>query len=174
MGIVELGALGEFVGSIAVLATLIYLSFQVREGRAESRASLLRARNDAARSLWLSEAANPELVAALVKGDRALGTVRPMDAALVEHAGLTGEEARMVVNNFMANLFHRQTLYLSRLTDAERRTLDVQLRLIFSGGLNRLWFDNIGHPTGFDSGFVAHVERLLSTDQSAVERKDPL
>ena len=31
MGIVELGALGEFVGSIAVLATLIYLSFQVRE-----------------------------------------------------------------------------------------------------------------------------------------------
>ena len=27
MGIVELGALGEFVGSIAVLATLIYLTF---------------------------------------------------------------------------------------------------------------------------------------------------
>ena len=30
MGIAELGALGEFVGSIAVLATLIYLSVQVR------------------------------------------------------------------------------------------------------------------------------------------------
>ena len=174
MGIVELGALGEFIGSIAVLATLIYLTFQVREARAESRSNLLQHRNDSARNLWLGENSNPELVAALVKGNEALGSDRTMDIALVEHAGLTKEEARMVVNNFMANLFHRQTLYLSRLTDAERRTLDVQLRLIFSGGLNRLWFDNIGHPTGFDSGFVAHVERLLSTDQSLVERKDPL
>lgn len=31
MSIVELGALGEFVGSIAVLATLIYLSVQLRQ-----------------------------------------------------------------------------------------------------------------------------------------------
>ncbi len=82
MGIVELGALGEFVGSIAVLATLIYLTFQVREARAESRASLLQHRSDAARNLWISEASNPQLVAALVKGDRALGAEPPMGAAL--------------------------------------------------------------------------------------------
>jgi hypothetical protein len=166
MGIVELGALGEFVGSIAVLATLIYLSFQVREARAESRSSLLQHRNDAARSLWMSEASNPELVAALVKGDRALGSERTVDTALVEHAGLTREEARMVVNSFLASFFHRQTLYLSRLTDAERRTLDRQLALIFSRGLPRLWFENIPRET-FDPAFVAHVEGILSSSESA-------
>ena len=31
MSIIELGALGEFVGSVAVLATLIYLAFQTRQ-----------------------------------------------------------------------------------------------------------------------------------------------
>jgi hypothetical protein len=165
MGIVELGALGEFVGSIAVLATLIYLSFQVREARAESRASLLRARNDAARSLFLSEASNHELVTALVKGERALGTERAMDAALVKHAGLTREEAKMVSSSFMANFFHRQTAYLSRLTDAERQTLDSQIETVLSGGLARLWFENMPRET-FDASFVAHVVEILSNSKS--------
>ncbi len=165
MGIVELGALGEFVGSIAVLATLIYLSFQVREARAESRASLLHHRSDAARGLWLSEASNPQLVAALVKGDQALGAEPPIGASLVEHAGLTREEARMVVNSFMANFFHRQTLYLSRLTDAERHTLDKQIPLLFSRGLARLWFENMNFES-FDPLFVAHVVEILAKSKS--------
>ncbi len=169
MGIMELGALGEFVGSIAVLATLIYLSFQVREARAESHSSLLQFRNDAARNLWLSEASNPELVAALVKGDRALGAEPPVGASLVEHAGLTREEARMVFNTFMANFFHRQTLYLSRLTDTERRTLDKQIPLIFSRGLAGLWYENMNLET-FDPSYVAHVEKILSQSRSAAGR----
>ena len=171
MGIVELGALGEFVGSIAVLATLIYLSFQVREARAESRSNLLHHRNDAARSLWLSEVSNPALVAALVKGEQALGGKRAAETALVEHAGLTTEEAKMVSNSFMANFFHRQTLYLSRLTETERRTLDRQIALIFSGGLPRLWFENIpSMKKSFDPTFVAHVEEILSNSESVDER----
>ena len=31
MTIIELGALGEFLGSIAVLATLVYLAMQIRQ-----------------------------------------------------------------------------------------------------------------------------------------------
>ena len=164
MGIVELGALGEFVGSIAVLATLIYLTFQVREARAESRSSLLQFRNDAARTLWLNEASNPELVAALVKGNRALGWEPPREKAMVEQAGLTREEARMVTLNIAANFFHRQTLYQSRLTDRERDTLDRQIASVFSRGLSRLWFDNSGHEA-FDPAFVAHVEDIVSNSE---------
>ncbi len=165
MGIVELGALGEFVGSIAVLATLIYLTFQVREARAESRASLLQHRSDAARNLWMSEASNPQLVAALVKGDRALGAEPALGAAMVEHAGLSREEARMVFNTFMANFFHRQTLYLSRLTDAERNTLDRQIPIIFSRGLARIWFENMNFMA-FDPSFVAHVKEVMAKSRS--------
>ena len=39
MSIVELGALGEFVGSIAVVATLIYLAMQLRQNNAGMRAN---------------------------------------------------------------------------------------------------------------------------------------
>ena len=33
MSILELGALGEFVGALAVVATLIYLTIQVRQSK---------------------------------------------------------------------------------------------------------------------------------------------
>ena len=36
MSIMELGALGEFLGVFALVATLIYLSIQVRQARNES------------------------------------------------------------------------------------------------------------------------------------------
>jgi hypothetical protein len=42
MTITELGALGEFVGSIAVLATLLILVFQVRGARAEFSSQIIR------------------------------------------------------------------------------------------------------------------------------------
>ena len=37
MDIMELGAIGELVGGVAVLATLVYLAVQVREGRRDLR-----------------------------------------------------------------------------------------------------------------------------------------
>ncbi len=52
MSIVELGALGEFVGALAVVATLIYLALQIRQNSAMleqnhefSRASILQESN---------------------------------------------------------------------------------------------------------------------------------
>jgi hypothetical protein len=42
MNIMELGALGEFVGSVAVLATLLILVFQVRGARAEISSQIIR------------------------------------------------------------------------------------------------------------------------------------
>ncbi len=49
MSLIELGALGEFMGSIAVLATLVYLVFQIRQNtlsiRSQSRFHVLEALN---------------------------------------------------------------------------------------------------------------------------------
>ncbi len=39
MTIMELGALGEFLGSVAVLATLVYLSVQIRHANTQSQAA---------------------------------------------------------------------------------------------------------------------------------------
>ena len=37
MTVMELGALGEFVGSIAVIATLIYLALQIRQNTSQQK-----------------------------------------------------------------------------------------------------------------------------------------
>ncbi|MEE8301394.1 MAG: hypothetical protein V3S24_03055 [Candidatus Tectomicrobia bacterium] len=37
MTVMELGAIGEFVGSIAVIGTLIYLALQIRQNTSQQR-----------------------------------------------------------------------------------------------------------------------------------------
>ena len=43
MSIMELGALGEFVGSIGVIVTLVYLAMQIRQSNAATRAQSVQA-----------------------------------------------------------------------------------------------------------------------------------
>ncbi len=44
MSVMELGALGEFLGVFALVATLIYLAIQVRQSRMQMKASTTQAR----------------------------------------------------------------------------------------------------------------------------------
>ena len=46
MNIMELGVLGEFLGSIGVVATLIYLAVQIRHNAAMTKASIRQLRAD--------------------------------------------------------------------------------------------------------------------------------
>ncbi len=67
MSIMELGALGEFVGSILVLGTLVYLSIQVRQGNAHARFTTSHAIVGAAHTAWLAVAHSPELAMVMSK-----------------------------------------------------------------------------------------------------------
>ena len=75
MSIMELGALGEFIGSILVLGTLVYLSMQVRQGNAHSRFTTTHAIAGAGHAAWLAVAQSPELAAVMAK----LETGEPLD-----------------------------------------------------------------------------------------------
>ena len=57
----EIGAIGQLLGTIAVLVTLVYLSIQVRHAREQAMRSAERARCDAAREYFLALATQPEL-----------------------------------------------------------------------------------------------------------------
>ena len=71
MSISELGSLGEFIGSIAVLITLIYLVFQIRQNtlsiRSQSRYNVLEALNSDARQFQESEVV--ELASRVTSGE---------------------------------------------------------------------------------------------------------
>ena len=61
MTIIELGALGEFFGAIAVVVTLIYLAIQLRHSTAATRASTAQALADSINASNLMLAGDPEL-----------------------------------------------------------------------------------------------------------------
>ena len=77
----DLGSLGEFFGSIAVLATLIYLAMQTRQKTLAIRAQLDSARIGAIQEVLLSAATSTELQEALEEdrvGRRRLSGVAAM------------------------------------------------------------------------------------------------
>ena len=168
-----LGNLGEFLGSIAILVTLIYLAIQVKQARGESRSSLLQHRSDAARQLWAIESTSTDLQTALTAADQQLGREDgPMRKRLKELTSLDDTQTSMVIAHFSAHFFHRQTLFLSDLTESEREVLDHQLRHMFGGGAFRLCFDTLyeAHENGgggFDRGFVDHVYQVLNDSPRA-------
>ena len=159
----DLGAMGEFLGSIAVLATLIYLAVQVRHARADSRAALLQHRSDAVRELWLSIAGDDRLAAAWGKQlAYALGDKLPAHASL-ESIGLDPVEAIRLERWIAANFFHRQTIFKADLDSSERQELDDQLINMYRDGASGTWFDSTfpeGRKHGFDRDFVEHVRAL--------------
>ena len=66
MNIMELGALGEFVGAIAVVTTLVYLAVQIRQNTRTMKTSALRSVQD----LILLTEKNERYIAYLMKSQR--------------------------------------------------------------------------------------------------------
>ncbi len=66
----DLGALGEFFGSIAVLVTLVYLAFQTRQNTMAIASQVDSARISASSHIGLAVAASAEIMEALAE-DRA-------------------------------------------------------------------------------------------------------
>jgi len=105
----DLGALGELLGSVAVLATLVYLALQTRQNTMAIAAQLDAARIAAVQGLNLAAATSTELQEVL-NGDR----VEPLT---IERAGAAQQllgrallPARVGLHPSPArvDLFHRQ------------------------------------------------------------------
>lgn len=61
MSVTELGALGEFIGSIAVVASLIFVAIQLRSNTTAVRASTYQSIHDAEDSYWADISNDPDL-----------------------------------------------------------------------------------------------------------------
>lgn len=70
MSIAELGSLGEIIGSIAVLITLIILVFQVRAARIELSSQMTREIKRDNNATWHQLLQRPDLVSIHIRGQR--------------------------------------------------------------------------------------------------------
>ncbi len=156
MSIMELGALGEFLGVFALVATLIYLSIQVRHARDESEKAVLEARTTGVRELAMSAATSEGLSAALTKAWEAVGEAPGAFAAELISRGLDRQEAERVRRWYFATWRLNATQFES---SGARADFDVPLRDSYSRGVGRLFWDSF--PPLYPA-FSDHVNRLIA------------
>ncbi len=145
----DLGALGELLGSIAVLVTLVYLAFQTRQNTMAIGAQLDAARISAVQGINLATATSTELLEAQ-NGDR----VEP----------LTIEQARLNHLWFAEFFNHQWNLVQSRrglLPTFNEAGSAIRVRSLFNDYQSlEGWWATI--KSGFRPEFVEWVEEQRS------------
>jgi hypothetical protein len=159
-----IGAVGEVLGSLAVFITLGYLAVQIRHARSEARRALSQGRSEAHRDL-LAQARDEAVLTATLKGEVALGAhPAPFQAALMDQAGLTYEEAFRVMNMNIAwwTYFLQIVPYVDELPPIERTAFENRVRGAYGRpGVSRLFFETYlkssAHPNA-----LRYVESVLA------------
>ena len=139
-----IGAIGQVLGSIAVFVTLGYLAVQVKHTKAEVRRSVSQGRSEGVRDLLARQGEAQEL-RPFLKANAALGSQpSAFESALMEQAGLTGEEARRVYLMSIAWWNYRLQIipYVDELPDIERAAFDLGVRGSYgSPGVGSLFYE---------------------------------
>ncbi len=167
MTILELGALGEFLGSIAVLATLVYLSVQIRqntrsmgESKKLALAQTYQMRSDALQ-MMLVHAADSEHIGPIIT--KLTGVGYPEDIGALEH--LSKEER----GRFRQWQIAQQTHWDNMFFQYQQGFIDEEYyRDSFRERVRRLaptWKAlNVGGARGT---FVAEIDSILAEDRSS-------
>ena len=163
MSIMELGALGEFVASMVVLVTLIYLTMQVKQTKELAQQASLESRNTNVREMFLAVASSDRLTPAMAKANEALRAEysRPV-RILMEEGNLTLEEAMRLEAWNVAMVRNHQTQYRTYAPEDERDALNANVRRAYTGPVGRLFWEHFRDVGSQSPDFVAHVDKLLA------------
>jgi hypothetical protein len=145
-----LGNLGDFLGSLAVLATLVYLSTQVRESNRSAQLSAVIANRAERRAWFLSNRDSPY--------------VAPIMAKRARGENLSDEEAWRFGGHLAAEFSVLYSEWVSREIGllGEYAVSDaVVLRFITASDAHRDWFRRIGRDL-YPARFCEHVERAFA------------
>lgn len=153
LSISELGSLGEFVGSVAVLATLVILVFQVRGARAEISSQTRREIKRQNNETWNQLIEDPNLLDLHVRAQR-------------EYDGLTETEKLRWITWMYTWITQTEDLWISRRQGVmDPETLDRYVRgvsLVFRSAGGRVVWPII---QGFyDPKFVAELDRVVAEE----------
>jgi len=157
MTVIELGALGEFVAAIAVVASLIYVGFQISQSRTQMKANAAQARTDSLVSMQAAFMAIPELVEAQRKES-------------------TGETLTELEQRYISLELHTRTSMLEnwhyqrslgQLDQALTKRLDL-LRVYRRSDFACAWWDDAERRRAYSESFVDHANGVLTTEKEAL------
>jgi hypothetical protein len=159
-----LGAIAELIGSLAVLATLVYLTFQIRNAREELKHTVRKNNEAAQQELTLESVRNPILARAMAKAFEP-GNAPPTVAALQEAYDLEIEEV-IVLNNYLAARLRlaRATAEsdLQFLEESAKRGFERQFRSTFGAGPGKVFFSIFTERTAAENdSTTAYLKKLI-------------
>ena len=157
MSIVELGALGEFLGVFALVATLIYLSIQARHAKKQLERAAADSRSTGVREGLTALAASDTLSAAWCRAHDVLGVpLLPVSAELVSR-GLDAQDAVRMHSWWMARYMADGSEFEASKDKAEHNS---KLLGSYRGGIGRVFWD--AGPKDFGLPFTNYVNLLLA------------
>ena len=159
MTLEDLGNLGEFVGAIAVVITLVYLSIQIRHNTRMMRHQILRSRHDALNQTYREVYSVPGLSDLLTRSRE--------DADAPEN---DSERAKLVFR-LVAHLNTVQDLYYQRklglLDESLTRIVDTIPQVVLYAFARRWWVEEGRTWAPFSEEFARHVDAVLKEYESA-------
>ena len=150
MDIMELGAIGELVGGVAVIATLIYLAVQIRQNTRAVRASALDSSVTSIMSVRGSIVESAELSEIFDKG--------LADAESLDHLERT--RFRFLMQNVLWGFWntYSQAGYANLSTSVWEAQLPILVRVMTTPG-GRWFWENFRHE--FEASFRDEVDTVL-------------
>ena len=156
MDIQDLGAIGEFVSSVAIVVTLIFLTIETRQARNATQQSNRQARHQIRTDINLALAVNPQLSEIFAKSTRHLDGDRP---DIENELGLSGSERIQLVVYVLSFLRHFEDQYFSDLPESDRLGLESHARLVLNlSPYSKIWEQS---KSGFDNRFQEYVDNLV-------------
>ena len=173
-----LANLGEFIGACAVVLSLIYISFQLKESRQLSRTDALLSRIDTRLNIWLRELDVDALHSAQEKFFEE--ELYKLDLHFHEIESLTRKERQALIRQLEVELVYFQALFYQKkygvIGAEESGPLDYIMALN-RAPQRRHWKDTLRLINHYPPDFVAHVdnivkkfdevERIMDADQDA-------
>jgi hypothetical protein len=151
-----IGAVGEVLGAIGVIASLFYLGIQIRRNSASVEASTSQAVSDATQARLLVAAQSPELadaLAGILRGDTDLS-----DSQLNQLGFFSRATFRGIQNSFFQ---HRSGM----ISDEAWQGYESLLRIHLRAGVVHDWW--LVEGITYDKAFRDHVERIAAEDPAA-------
>ena len=151
MDLAQLANLGEFVGGIAVLVTLVYLVIQLRQGNVNARAAARQSLIENWSDIQFGLAHRPELLDLLGRGIADFDALP--DAEKTQFVYLMGKYSGNVYNGV---LLHEEGLL-------DRETLDYIGGLLASATVDRggaAWYRSFPQPPKLTRYFEGYRERM--------------
>ena len=159
-----IGAVGQMLGSIAVVVSMVYAGLQVQQAKTEVQRSISQHRADSLAALLLARATNQHLCEAFTAANAALGAQdAPFVDALTRRAGLTLQDANALQAEQQAWWLHGTQIVnaLGELSAGERAEFEALAhRMYTTVPVSRLWYEST--KAALDPDVVRYIEGLLA------------